>query len=177
MSSFTYTPGIPGSSHNPSTDQPNMQVNNDSIASIVNVDLYGFGTGNDGFHQQVTFPAVHSVPSPVNPMGIVTTQTSSAKSELFYTNGTANVQLTNTSLTASGGQGMLPGGLQIKGGVASTASSQTFTTAFPTACISVVATTSSSGSQVNVTGISASGFTIVASPPGTVSYYWMAMGY
>lgn len=177
MPSFTYTTDIPAATHDPSVDQSPMQVNCNSIASILNQDLYGFGTGNDGYHQQVTFPAVHSAPTVTPPAGIVTTQTSNSKSELFYTNSTANAQITNTSLSASAGEGMLPGGLLIKCGVGSTAGAQTFTTAFPTSCISVVATTSSSGSQVNITAKSTTSFTAVASPSGTVSYYWIAVGY
>src|SRR6266849_4452913 len=62
MPNYTYTGNIPAAGNNPSNDQPNMQTNTNSIASIVNVDLYGFGNNNGGTHQQVTFSG-NNVPS------------------------------------------------------------------------------------------------------------------
>lgn len=65
--SINYNLGIPASTHNPSTDQPNMQANNDAIAQFVAVDHVGFNTGSStdpsGTHNFVTFPVAQTDPS------------------------------------------------------------------------------------------------------------------
>jgi hypothetical protein len=56
MTDHTYTLNIPNSANNPSFDQPNMEVNNNSAAAIWLDDHYGFGDDNGGLHQQSTYP-------------------------------------------------------------------------------------------------------------------------
>ena len=57
--SIGYTLGIPAATHNPSSDQPNMQINNDNINSLIGIDHVTFnatGAGErSGEHQHVTF--------------------------------------------------------------------------------------------------------------------------
>src|SRR6185312_13346579 len=50
---FTYTTGIPATNNNPSTDQPNMLINTNSIDSLIQVDHVGFNTNGSGIHKQV----------------------------------------------------------------------------------------------------------------------------
>jgi|SRR5579863_5857948 len=60
---ISYTLNIPASSHNPSTDQPNMLTNNNNIASIIAIDHSGFGAGNSGTHNHVTFTSAQTDPA------------------------------------------------------------------------------------------------------------------
>lgn len=54
MPTFIYTNDIPDANNNPSTDQPDMKVNTNSIDSLINVDHYSFQeSGFDGTHRQV----------------------------------------------------------------------------------------------------------------------------
>jgi hypothetical protein len=63
---ISYTLGIPAANNNPSTDQPNMQVNNDNIAQLIGIDHCNFNASPpelSGAHLHVTFPASQSDPS------------------------------------------------------------------------------------------------------------------
>jgi len=71
--SFTYNLGIPATNNNPTTDQPNMKINNDAIASIIAVDHVGFNASNGGKHNQVTFPAENVPGSPPASGGVLYT--------------------------------------------------------------------------------------------------------
>jgi len=53
MPNFIYTTNIPAAPHNPSADQPIMQVNANSINSIIGVDHYSFNSVDGGYHKQV----------------------------------------------------------------------------------------------------------------------------
>jgi hypothetical protein len=60
-----YTIGIPATNNNPSTDQPNMQVNNDNNFAIWGVDHCTFNVDlpeQSGQHHHVTFPITQSDP-------------------------------------------------------------------------------------------------------------------
>lgn len=57
MPTFNYTNDIPFADHNPSTDQPDMLINTNSIDSIIAVDHYTFEEGNkDGYHKVIRQP-------------------------------------------------------------------------------------------------------------------------
>src|SRR5260221_6494185 len=62
--SFTYTLGIPNANDDPSVDQPNMQTNNDSINTIINIDHVAFNNTDGGKHKQVTFDGNHIAAAP-----------------------------------------------------------------------------------------------------------------
>ena len=70
MPNYTYNSNVPAASDNPSVSQGQMQTNCNSIASIVDVDLYGFGDNNGGTHQQVTFPLSNVPGAQTNPQGV-----------------------------------------------------------------------------------------------------------
>ena len=60
-----YTLGIPATNNNPSTDQPNMQVNNDNNFAIWAVDHCTFNVDlpeKSGQHHHVTFPITQADP-------------------------------------------------------------------------------------------------------------------
>lgn len=84
MPTFSYNLNIPAGPNNPSNDQPLMQTNTNSINSIIGVDHFSFGTGKDGFHQQVTLP-VGGIPSSSINQGVLFTQNTTPGSALFAT--------------------------------------------------------------------------------------------
>src|SRR5271156_6702184 len=91
-----YNLNIPAANHAPATDQPNMETNNNNIATYVAVDHVPFNTGGSGQHEQVTFNA-NNIPSvPTSPPVLFTNVQDGAGNnlpnsipELFYYSGSA----------------------------------------------------------------------------------------
>lgn len=181
MSSFNYYPNIPQATDVLADSQGEILTNFQSIGSWTNVDHYSFQTGTDGEHKQVTIPTPQTAPVVTGSEGEITTQTVSSKSELFYTNATSNVQITNTSLTPSSGSGMLPGGLQIRSGSGSSNGSgvtNTFSSAFPNACVAVTVTgtnPSQLSNSFHVSSVGSSSFKCSSSLGEGILY--IAIGY
>lgn len=63
--SFTFNTAIPEANNNPSVDQPDMKINNQSTDAILNVDHISFNADNGGNHKQVHLPA-YTNPAIVN---------------------------------------------------------------------------------------------------------------
>lgn len=63
MTSITYIPNIPFATHNPSTDQPNMEINTNAVPTILAVDHVTFNLPNGGTHNHVTFANGQTDPS------------------------------------------------------------------------------------------------------------------
>jgi len=182
-----FLPNIPQPNQNLDFSQGQLLSNNSGLDTVFSVDhtLFSDSTANKGFHKKVTLYQVATDPAQAFPGAEVYTKNSGITpnriTDLFFsskpeTGADKVLQLTSTALVTANGEGFMPGGLQIRAGTGSAPTPVTFMTKFPTACISVVATTNSSGSQVNVTAISATGFTVV-SPSGGLAYYWIAVGY
>lgn len=107
--------------------------------------------------------------------------------ELYYktsnTGGppsTVDIPITNSTLQAMQGEGMLPGGLFIKTGTGTGNNPVTYTTPFPTAALSVILTAIGNNPAISNsippgpllrTGFTANG---TAFNP---SFYWIAIGY
>ena len=53
MTTFNYNRNIPNAPNNPSSDQPLMQINTNSIEDLLDVDHFSFGETNGGTHKQV----------------------------------------------------------------------------------------------------------------------------
>lgn len=85
MPNFTYTEDIPDGPHNPSADQPLMQVNTNSTFSIIDVDHYTFNNNNGGFHKQSTYvaPSPASTPTTSSPQIAVYGNTGPQGTELY----------------------------------------------------------------------------------------------
>lgn len=105
--SFVYTIGVPNPPSNPSADVFNMQTNTNSLGSILNVDLIGFGSPGigqavDGRHRQVslfneTNPAV---PFTTNTGGVLFAGLQGAQSWPFWQNAATFLASTPIQLIA-----------------------------------------------------------------------------
>lgn len=89
MPNYTYNNNIPLSTDTPSISQGQLKTNCESVFSILEQDLYGFGNNNGGTHQQVTFP-INNLPGAQSGLSSVEyTQPGSAdpaSSQLFFKN-------------------------------------------------------------------------------------------
>lgn len=147
MPNKTYSTGIPATNNDPSVDQPNMLVNNDSIASILGgdstVDMIGFNDNDGGWHRKVTFVNQSSNPGSAAGQYVEFSKQSSSVSEMFAQKDavSAAIQLTRgVPSTVDGGYTYLPGGLLMQWknvAIASTTGTFTFTVPFTTSLLSV----------------------------------------
>lgn len=55
MTTYSFDPSVPASSHTPAQDQPTMQTNNQSIQDLIGVDHVTFEVANGGTHLQQTY--------------------------------------------------------------------------------------------------------------------------
>jgi len=139
MPTFIYTDDIPFPDHNPSTDQPDMLINTNSIDGIIAVDHYTFeegGANQDGWHKQSTYVA-ETAPTTIALQGAVYTKNVGAGVvQLFYRRESNGVeyQLTGPAtptINATNGFTFLPGGLILQWGKQVAASDGTIVT-YPT---------------------------------------------
>lgn len=139
MPNYTYNTNIPLSTNSPSTDQPNMQTNTNSINSILDVDMIGFNDNDGGYHSKVTLvDQVSSPPVAVTGTDIVYSATASGTIELYLQRPSGSaIQLTRGTPSAStSGYTWLPGGLLMQWGGVNGTGNQTFT--YPIAFTSTV---------------------------------------
>lgn len=104
MPNYTYTTGIPAGNLTPGQQRSDLQTNNDSAASIWEVDHFGFGVNDGGYHDKVTFPyGTTPTPTASGPLGVLYAfLDASSASQLKFVNKTTTVQLTGITLTNSG---------------------------------------------------------------------------
>lgn len=189
--SISYITGIPASNHNPSSDQPNMLINTNSIAQYVAVDHVPFNTATSGQHEQVTFNA-NNVPSvPTSPPVLFTNIQDGAGNtlpgsipELFFYSGSAAVSQ-NQYVSQANGSVVLMGGIIMKWGIYNlpgTGFNQPviFPVAFPNNCFSVVAIANAGTNGVTVascTSLSTTGFTAIKTSSSTsLNINYIAIG-
>lgn len=139
MTNWVYTRDIPFASHNPSSDQPTMQTNTNSIDSLIEEDHYSFNDNNGGYHKVIRLPPQVANPASIAGIGQVFTKTITGDEELFYESGLGViVQLTNVDaapVAAGAGRSFLPGGIVIEWGSGTTvggALTQNFISAYST---------------------------------------------
>lgn len=102
MTVFIFNNAVPASANNPSADQPDMLINNQSNQSIWAVDHYGFNEAPDfgGLHKQLRLPVLAAIPPGlVAGEGTIYTKTADGKSQVFFSNGNSGneYQLTSTN--------------------------------------------------------------------------------
>lgn len=196
MTFATYITGTPASSHNPSTDQPDMLTNTNSIPSLIAIDHYGFNNNDGGRHLQVQLPVLGVIPNPTgglkNGEGTIYTKTVNGSSNLFYTPDLSGneYQLTtinNTNFATFGphnpGWTFLPGGLYLQYGSlanVTNGTTVTFPIAYSTALISFtigVQNNSTTSSTSWAKSISTSGFILNVNQSPMPIVFWMAIGF
>ncbi len=192
--SIPYNLNIPLANNNPSVDQPNMETNNNSIATYVAVDHVGFNSGSgatSGRHLQVTLDSdnVPSLPTPNdasgNKIGILFSNVVNAGTvnQLFYYAGTADQSSLQYTAAPNQGSTFLLGGIIAKWGIANTndpAVTTTFLKPFPNACFIVLLSNLNPGysGTFSVNSISTTNFTAERlSGAGITGAYFLALGY
>lgn len=180
MSSFTFYNNIPQPGDNPSNSQAQFLQNFTAIGgtnSWTTQDHFGFGTGTDGQHKQITFASNNTPTSPTSPPILFTKLDSFSIPQLFYYTGTAAQSANQYSIAQ--GSTMLLGGIILKWGFGPTgALAVAYSVAFPHATLNVQITAYADGRQYNVTGgFTANGFTYNTNPTGGTQFYWTAIGY
>jgi len=200
MPNYTYITNIPASSNNPSADQPNMQINTNSIDDIIEVDHFSFNDNLGGYHKQVNL--VNSVANPGTPASVGSVLFSKSNDWYFQNAslGLNAIQMTNAAYfpiqAINGGRTFLPGGMimqwgfVVAGGTFSNfdTGAVVFPVAFPTIVINVLTTpgyggaqpTSTSGMVVSIKNpVPNSGFTWAVNTGSSAynTFYWQALGY
>lgn len=115
MPLFTYELNIPDGPHNPSNDQPLMELNNNIIPDLIAVDHMTFNVNNGGQHKAVHFNQDASyVPVPLDypittPLLVTATDLGAgnnlpgSRPQLFYYSGDASESAAQYAITDSGG--------------------------------------------------------------------------
>ena len=202
MPTFIYTNDIPDANNNPSTDQPDMKVNTNSIDSLINVDHYSFQeSGYDGTHRHVQLRDDETlngtIPTGLQGSGWETIYSSktSGIGDLWFVReaaltgirltgpGTPNPIASAAAGQASNGYTFLPGGMLLQFGLTNAVGASlavSFPITFSTALLSLTLGTISGAANrfFTITSQSTSGFTVVSSTGISVTgSYWMAIGY
>jgi hypothetical protein len=122
MGMFTYNGNIPFATNNPSVDQPDMETNTNSIASLIQVDHQGFNLNQGGFHT-----VVHCIDNIVDPAPVPPSSPILGAGEYYSKSVTTDSTVSNTDVQAfyqtAGGvisqlTGSLLGNTNITGGFA-----------------------------------------------------------
>jgi hypothetical protein len=183
MPSYTYNENIPNGPNNPSTDQPDMYTNTNSIFELLGgdatVDMIGFGDSNGGWHRKVTYVNQGSNPGSSAGQYVVYSKMTAGQSELFAQKDATSspIQLTNqVPNAASSGFSYLPGGMLIQWVSLSTTGSFNWPTAFASACYGATLgyNNAASGTVPNLTSITTT--TAVLSNSGTAVVFVIAIG-
>lgn len=179
--SIPYNLNIPFATHNPSTDQPDMQTNTNSIASYVAIDHVPFNTSGSGQHEQVTFNA-NNVPSlPASPP-VLFTNTVAGLPQLFFYSGSSAASSSQYVANIPGSTFMLGGVIAKWGntGAVSDNTTITYPVAFPNNTFVVYLTIvdpNATSKTINVTtnSLTKTGFSVRVSS-GSISAYYLAIG-
>ena len=92
MTNFPFDDGIPAANNNPSNDQPNLLINNQSTNGILNEDHISFEQDNGGTHRKMTF---YQNATPLVPAG-------STESQIYPAQGVASTSSDTKFVNFSG---------------------------------------------------------------------------
>ena len=182
MPNFTYTTGRPAGNLTPSQNRPSMQENNDSVNSILDIDLYGFNDNNGGLHQKSTYVVQSPAPTSASGQLVEYSKTSSGSSELFFQrDGVATeIQLTRGGVSVgASGYTFLPGGIIYQWGIVNATpggTAFTFPIAFPANVFAVTLGGRAGSAQAFSMQIPGLSGVVVNSQSGTQACYVMALG-
>lgn len=191
MPDFTFTRDIPDAPNNPSQDQPDMKVNNNSTDSILNVDHFGFNLPDGGLHRQVTLNPQGAPGFPNGGSGVYYADAISGITWPAYQNTSGAFFLaTVIPSPAANGSTSLVGNLMFQWGQFTSVGTALpnaivpFPTAFGATAFSVnctILTTDDSRYFVEIYDITNIGFRAVTrdsggSKTGGLTFCWMAVG-
>jgi hypothetical protein len=190
--SIPYTSGIPLDTSDPSQIQPSLLQNTNSTEQILNVDLVGFNQNFSGYHKKSSYISQSADPTVDVQQLVQFVKQVNSLSELFIKrDAVANSAIQMTSGLANtgsnnSGQSFLPGGFQVKWGVAPGIPARgqgnytyagTFgLTDFPNATLIILASPLGGGGYTNTFNQGATGFGIFSSASSSISACWLAIG-
>jgi hypothetical protein len=188
LMSFTYVQNIPSANNDPSTDQPNMQTNTNTINSWAQVNHVGFNTGTSGQHTQVGFPGpVTPVPTVTGEAGNLYPALVSGILQLFFVNSAGTTQVTGAAPTTTANAGTaggtitaidLPGKVRIYCGVGTAGSGATviFPVPYVTTFVPIVGGSNGTGSPVLCGGTFNGLVGLFLSAAGVSGVNWLTFG-
>ena len=187
MSFFPINLNIPATGNDPTADQPNMLINNNSFAGIWDIDHFGFNQSTGGYHDIIHLPP-NSTPAAISGIGQIFTQTVGPDVQLFYESGNGIVsQLTSplTPLASGNGYSYLPGGVVIQWGSVTLSGTGTYVVTFPYSFLSAVYSITGIGQTnssptnnifVKQSTVALSGFSAVNFSASITVFNWIAIG-
>lgn len=185
MANYDFFPQIPATNNNPSTDQPSMQTNFQSINDWSAVDHVGYETDDGGTHKQVSFSS-NNVPGASSfPTAFVDTVGALPQLKFYSTNQANSGQYVNN---ATSGSTMLLGGMILKwGSFTLTSGNTSVNVSFASSgftnsayAVNVTGTNSTAaGRTIYVSALSQTQFTLSISNtnPANSTFYYIAIGY
>lgn len=180
MALYPFDDAVPATNDNPSSDQPDMLVNNQSTLGILGTDHITFNLNNGGQHKAITFNQDASyVPTPsVSPPQLFTDVIAGLPQLFYYSGDTAHSA--NQYVVGANGSTFLLGGIIIKWGFGALSGAPTgFATAFPNNCFAVVITGASgayTGGFVATSLTTSSFISTRTSGSGATGFYYVAIG-
>jgi len=98
MPNFTYITNLPAASHNPSFDQPNMQINTNSTDNLIAQDHISFNAANGGYHKTIHQQPLLADPAAIPGAGQFYPKTLDGQINPYYQSGTgAKYNIVNKS--------------------------------------------------------------------------------
>jgi hypothetical protein len=188
---MAYNPNIPQATDELADSQSDILADFQEIETWVSVNHYDFASPNEGKHKFVTMPEQTASPGTALDEMALYTKAVAGITQLFLQRENiaptgADINLTSFSAVLANGGTNLPSGVILKWGQGATVAgvqTVTFTTAFPTALLSVqVSPAVSAGPAtyiggINVSSYSATAFSVVNQTGGAQNYCWFAIGY
>lgn len=115
MSVFTYYNSVPDSNNDPSSDQPNMLTNTQSIEGIWAIDHFSFGVGADidGRHKQVSMQNQSAPGLPTGFNGVLYCNSNYPVWQNAANSSNKIATYIGTPTAATQGTSFLPGGIRI----------------------------------------------------------------
>ncbi|MGD8327647.1 MAG: hypothetical protein PVF65_12090 [Sphingomonadales bacterium] len=179
---MSYQAGIPLGTDNPSDSATDFRNNFGQIDTVVAVNHVQFNDADAGKHKFLQMPDQSSAPTTASNEGALYTKAVTGVTQLFFreeNNGTER-QMTGAFTAASSGELIIPGGLTLKWGTATTAGTTltvTYPSPFSTATYNVQITSLSAGATTIFSSSSyvAASFLCTSSNPNE-SFSWLAIG-
>lgn len=179
---MSYQANVPQGTDAPSASAADFRNNFGQIDTVVAVNHVAFNASGAGKHKFLQMPQQGSAPTTAVDEGALYVKDVSGAAQLFYreeSNGSER-QMTGAFTAATSGEFVLPGGLTVKWGQATTVGTTltvTYPSAFSSATYNVQVTSNSAGATTifSASSLSASSF-LCTSSNSNESFHWIAIG-